>query len=552
MSGMGTFGSVAGGLGLVLLGLWLATDGVKLAGGSVLKANLRHWAASRWRAFETGFAIALLVPSSNALTRASIGFVNSGLVAPTNALWLTVGCSFGSVITAWLVVAGGLSPSAFVLGLMLAAIGVALRATGPQERRGAWGQALAGLGVLFLGVAFLAEGFRTLGPASLEILPFTGAEKATILLVVGCALAALLRSASATVAAVLVAAATGALALDSGMLLVLGANLGAAVPAALSLRAGTPAAKRLALGHVGFHVLSTAIGLILLAALLGRELPGPLAGPAFAVAAHHLCFQVLAALLLWPLATPLTRLLSARWQDEELALGRPTKLDASLLAVPDLALAGLLHEVKEIRRLSCGLAHTALRGEPVSEFRLRHDVAEVARLVREIDVSMVQLAREEMRNEVAEILIEVPRATRALEEMCDAVSEFRHHGSGGDPGLDPRLRTRLRQLQLAVLHLIENTDPLAASFSPATAGEELRSVRTHLLDSRMRLHEGCAKRELHPQLVDRLCCRIDSLERIARLSFEVAEKLTAARRSAFRDPEPAAPDLEPTAIRAAA
>ena len=45
-----------GGLGLFLVGVWLATDALKVAGGGYLRANLARWTANRGRAFLTGLS----------------------------------------------------------------------------------------------------------------------------------------------------------------------------------------------------------------------------------------------------------------------------------------------------------------------------------------------------------------------------------------------------------------------------------------------------------------------------------------------------------------
>ncbi|MDW8479999.1 MAG: Na/Pi symporter [Xanthomonadales bacterium] len=69
-----------GGLGLFLLGMGLLTEGLKLAAGSSLARILRRATAGPGRALASGALITALVQSSSAVTLATIGFVNAGLM----------------------------------------------------------------------------------------------------------------------------------------------------------------------------------------------------------------------------------------------------------------------------------------------------------------------------------------------------------------------------------------------------------------------------------------------------------------------------------------
>ena len=76
-----TFGTMAGGLGLFLLGMGLMTDGLKLAAGPALHRILSGATRTRAHALGSGLLVTALVQSSSAVTVAAIGFVNAGLLA---------------------------------------------------------------------------------------------------------------------------------------------------------------------------------------------------------------------------------------------------------------------------------------------------------------------------------------------------------------------------------------------------------------------------------------------------------------------------------------
>ena len=73
-------GTLAGGLGLFLLGVSMITDGLKLAAGGALRDILGRSTRTTWHGIRTGFLLSSLVQSSSAVTIATIGFVNAGLL----------------------------------------------------------------------------------------------------------------------------------------------------------------------------------------------------------------------------------------------------------------------------------------------------------------------------------------------------------------------------------------------------------------------------------------------------------------------------------------
>jgi phosphate:Na+ symporter len=158
-------GSGLGGLGLFLLGIHLMTAGLKVAAGDALRDVLRRWADSRVRGMMSGILITGLVQSSSAVTVAAIGFVNAGLLTLPQAMWVVFGSNVGTTLTGWLVVLIGINFKIEALALPLLGVGMILFLTGTSSRRGALGEALAGFGVFFLGIATLKVTFEGIGYA---------------------------------------------------------------------------------------------------------------------------------------------------------------------------------------------------------------------------------------------------------------------------------------------------------------------------------------------------------------------------------------------------
>jgi phosphate:Na+ symporter len=111
MDSLALIGGVAGGIGLFLLGMGLMTDGLKLAAGPALERILAGSTKTRLRGLASGILVTALVQSSSAMTVATIGFVNAGLLNLSQALWVLFGANVGATVTA-LIAAIGATPNA--------------------------------------------------------------------------------------------------------------------------------------------------------------------------------------------------------------------------------------------------------------------------------------------------------------------------------------------------------------------------------------------------------------------------------------------------------
>ncbi len=244
-----------GGIGLVLLGMSMLTDGLKLAAGDGLRAILRGWTRTPARGLISGALLTSLVQSSSAVTVATIGFVNAGLLTLRHAVWVIFGANVGTTITAWLVAMVGLKLDIGAFALPIIGFGVMAQMLGAKRPRLAgFGQALAGFGLFFLGIGILKGGFETLLPwfETLD-LSDAGFFAPFAFLLFGIVLAALAQSSSAAIAIILTATAGGGLPLELAGAGIIGANIGTTSTAIFASAGATPAAKRVALSHIVFN-----------------------------------------------------------------------------------------------------------------------------------------------------------------------------------------------------------------------------------------------------------------------------------------------------------
>ena len=420
-----TIGGLLGGIGLFLLGMGLMTDGLKLAAGHALERILASSTKTRLRGLASGALITALVQSSSAVTVAAIGFVNAGLLTLGQSLWVLFGSNVGTTMTGWLVALVGLKFKIDVLALPLIGIGMALRLTGGNNKRAALGMALAGFGVLFLGIDMLRMSFSGVA-TGFSLGEFEGALGIAVMVLSGILMTVLMQSSSASLTIVLTAAQGGLITIESAAAAVIGANIGTTVTALIAAIGATPNAKRAAGAHVLFNLLTGIVALLLLPLLLAligvlRDWLELDAAPAATLAMFHTVFNLLGVALMWPLVGRLTHFLERRFRTAEEDEARPRYLDANVAEVPALALDALKREVARMGGIALRMMREALGG--ATGDGLARDQQIVAELNRAIADFIARLNRGGMSPEGAQRLPGILRIARYYETLAELALE---------------------------------------------------------------------------------------------------------------------------------
>lgn len=321
---------------------------------------------TRWHALGSGILVTTLVQASGAVTVATIGFINAGLLGLAPALWVLFGANVGSTMTGWLVAAVGLKFKIEALALPLVGGGMLLRLTGAGRRSGAIGTAVAGFGLLFMGIGLLQQSFTGLA-GQLSLPQGDGVLIVGAQLLIGLLMTVLMQSSSASIAIALTAAQGGLIDAQGAAAVVIGANIGTTFTALLAAIGATPNARRAAAAHVIFNVITAGVALALLPWLIAalsraQQAMGLADDPAILVALFHTVFNLLGVVLMWPLAASLTRWLQRRFRAREEDEAQLQFLDDNVLAVPTLALEALEREIGRIGHIASRMARAALAG----------------------------------------------------------------------------------------------------------------------------------------------------------------------------------------------
>lgn len=312
-----------GGLGVFLLGMLLLTDGLKALAGSAMRGVLTRWVRGPLSGLGWGTLATAIVQSSSATTLATIGMVSAGLLTFSQSVGVVLGANLGTTSTGWIVSQLGFKVSLGAIAPMVVFVGVGVRllARGRFAVFANVGLAIAGFGLLFLGIDLLQQGMEGLAAtltdgdriSTLPAFMLNGSLGGRLVLVLlGIAMTLATMSSSAAMAATLAALASGAIDLHVAAALVIGQNIGTSPKAIAASIGGSAAAKRTAVAHLLFNLLAAGGALLLMGPMLAgcqwfsRVLGGGDAPTA--LAAFHTLFNVLGVAVLLPIVHPFARL----------------------------------------------------------------------------------------------------------------------------------------------------------------------------------------------------------------------------------------------------
>jgi len=419
----------AGGVGLFLVGMRLMTDGLRTAAGSRLKSILIASTRSRLRGLLSGALITAAVQASGAVIFATVGFVNAGLLTLQQSIGVIYGANLGTTLTSWIVALLGFNVDLQALALPAIALGVTLRIVSRSLMRQAFGDALVGFGLFFLGIEVLRDTFAEVGEATpLQAFAGHGLLSLLLFIVLGFALTVLMQSSSAALVIVLTAAAGGLVPLAAAAAAVIGANVGTTSIAVFAVIGATPNARRSAAAHVVFNVVTAVVALAILPALLwlsGSIAAGLGLGAQVAVvlAVFHTLTKVLGVILMWPLTGWLVRWLEQRFRSTVEDASRPRYLDSNVLRTPVLALEAAILELQRAGGMTRQLAGAALSAEGPDQLALQRERDAVHQLCIRIGEFVNGIERGERQAEFDRALPDLMRVVQYYQEAAERALE---------------------------------------------------------------------------------------------------------------------------------
>lgn len=330
---------LAGAVALLVWGLYMIKTGILRTFGE----NLRNWLSTRLRnraaGFAAGFGLAALLQSSTASALLVAGLQQKGLVTTAIALSCVLGADLGSAVVVQI-----LSLDLSMLVPVLTLLGVFLFIRRQDSRPGQFGRILLGLAFVMMSLQMIVAATTPLreSPELLKLFVFVNSEPA-VAAILGGSLAFFCFSSLAVVTVASAAAASGILAPQAGLWLVLGANLGSALVAVLSTMKSTSVTRRAPIGNllfrsVGFTLGAATLGLLPEAVRLFTRQPTDLI-------LFHLAFNAVLGFTGLCFIMPVARLVDAFLPSSAAIPSTEVALTAENLISPSAALGSAEQEI---------------------------------------------------------------------------------------------------------------------------------------------------------------------------------------------------------------
>lgn len=507
-----------GGIGLFLLGMALMTDGVKSLAGDAARRALSGLAGGRMRAFGLGAAVTALLQSSSATTIMTIGFVSAGLLPLAEAIAVVIGANVGTTATGWIVALLGIKLDIGAVALPLVGVG-ALTKLFSRDRFASLGLAIAGFGLIFVGIGFLKDAMggiaNTLQPGWFAL---SGLWGLLALVGIGALMTVLTQSSSAAMATTLTALHSGAITLEQGAALAIGQNIGTTMTAAIAAMGAKTAARRTAAAHILFNICTGALALGLLW-LLSDQIARIDAGPdtgTIELAAFHTAFNLLGAAIFLPLLKPFTWLVSALIRPRGPMLTR--RLDRSVTAAPPVAIEASRRTARAcLRALAVSLA-AALREGAAGARQMVSVTEEVAEAVEETRRFVASVPSGAGMTATHKARVAVLHSIDHLERLLVTLNQRR---SAQGAITDPELRELRESLSACFLTAPEGDDESADTASQFAADTEAisRRLATTRRDERPRIFSAAADGLIDQDTALR---RLESLRWLDRAAYHIA------------------------------
>lgn len=297
--------SMLGGLALFLYGMNMMSNGLEMAAGDKMKTILEKLTSNRILGVLVGALVTAIIQSSSATTVMVVGFVNSGLMSLTSAVWVIMGANIGTTITGQLI-----AIDITAIAPLIAFIGVAMIVFFKSQKLDAIGGVIGGLGILFIGMETMSSAMVPLRTMPEFVGLISKFQNPFIGILVGALFTALIQSSSASVGILQALAKSGVMTLSSSIYVLFGQNIGTCITSVLASIGTSKNAKRTTIIHLSFNIIGTVLFVAIsmffpFADLVQSLTPSNVAAQ---IANVHTIFNVTTTLLLLPIGTKLVDL----------------------------------------------------------------------------------------------------------------------------------------------------------------------------------------------------------------------------------------------------
>ena len=417
--------SLLGGLGLFLFGMKYMSDGLNQVAGNKMKNLLEKLTRNRFKGFLLGVLVTAIIQSSSATTVMLMGFLNAGIMDLAQATGVIIGANIGTTITAVLIAidVSAIAPFCIFIGTVMALFS-------KKQTQKFVGQIILGFGVLFFGLKYMS------GPEAMGVLKTSAAFQTFITkannpflgLLIGFIMCSVLQSSSASIGVLQALAMTSAslMPMKFAIYLIIGINVGSAMPLFLSAIGAKTNAKRAAVIYFIFDFVGMLIftPIALIFPQYTEWITSLSDNGSVQVAIAHIIFKVVTAFVLLPFIKWIVKLSEIIIKPKE----HDTKLRFEFIdkKISNNPVSTALQIGSEVERMARLVRHNfviACEGFLVMDDSKKRELAENEELINwlnhNISDFMITVTSKEITGDVSEYIGKLFHVITDLERIGD-------------------------------------------------------------------------------------------------------------------------------------
>ena len=334
----------------------MMSHGLKASAGRFIRRLFKKIKNNRLISTGIGAGTTAIIQSSGATTVMVVGFLGAGALTFAQGFSIMLGAFIGTTVTGVLV---SLSHFSFAIFLMaFAFIGFVLGFFKNATIKSI-GEIFVGFGILFFGLEAMKSSFNNPDIQNALVNFISKIDFPLLLLLIGAVLTAITQSSSATNGIVIVMVASNPEVISSGFYLVLGATIGAMLPAIIASLKASNLAKRVTYSTLICRFLGAFIATCIVWAVssplfswINNSFSKDSVG--IILALFTVIYNVIYVAILLPLITPIEKLSKVMFKDREEEKKKKSLLyiNDNLLNTPSVAVIQVKREIENMLILS--------------------------------------------------------------------------------------------------------------------------------------------------------------------------------------------------------
>ena len=349
------------GIGIFLIACEIMSKNLEAISSDKLKKIFASISDNKIVGVLIGALATVAIQSSSATTVMTIGFVNAGIMSLKQAATIIFGGEIGTTITGQIVALGMIKGDFIdpdILFSALAGIGTFINMFAKKEKVKTFGNILAGLGMLFVGLSIMSSSMESFAKIDGFKNLLMSANNVILLVVIGAIATAVIQSSSAITSIAITMIYAGLINLEQGIYITLGANIGTCITGLLAgLKTDGVNAKRTSYIQVIFNVSGVVILMLLdylikflsnnsfSVSIFIQKLFNSL--PQVQLAMFHTIFNVASVLVVLPLTDAFVKMIVRLVPDEQESIpgNHFNFIDENMLKTPSIAVSQVKKEI---------------------------------------------------------------------------------------------------------------------------------------------------------------------------------------------------------------